>query len=297
MKKLTKVIMSGAAVAALSCTMAFGFAACGNNSGEDGEGNDVLEFIVEGSTSMEEIMLALVENFQESYEEETGLYVDITVTASGSGSGISHATDGTALIGMSSRALSTTESQSLESQTICLDGIAVVVNPNCSLTSVTKTQLVDLYTQGTAIGSVVAALRREDGSGTRDGFQDALGIDDEDLITDRQGFEEFTSTSTLKTAIAGNNAGTMIGYISMASVDNTVKALAYDDEDPTNGTEAAAPTVENVLNGSYGLARPFVICYQSYDALPQTAKDFVDYIMSTEGQQIIEAHGGISQIL
>lgn len=294
MKKLTKVIMSGAAVAALAGTMVFGFTGCNNNTND---GDDVLEFIVEGSTSMEEIMVALVENFQTSYEEETGLYVDITVTASGSGAGISHATDGTALIGMASRPLSSTESQSLESQTICLDGIAVVVNPNCSLTSVSKSELVGLYTQGTAIGSVVAALRREDGSGTRDGFQDALGIEDEDLITNQQGFDQFTSTSTLKTAIAGNNAGTMIGYISMASVDSSVKALAYDDEDPDNGTEAAAPTTENVLNGSYGLSRPFVICYQSYDALPQTAKDFVDYIMSPEGQQIVEENGGISQVL
>lgn len=295
MKKLTKVVMSVAAVAALGTTMACGFTACGNNNDENGD--QTLEFIVDGSTSMGDIMTALVENFQEYYEEETGLFIDITVNETGSGSGIRAATDGTALIGMSSRELSDTEAQKLESKTICLDGIAVVVNPKCSLTSVTKTQLVDLYTKGTAIGSVVAALRREDGSGTRDGFQSALGIEDEDLITDQQGFEQYTSTSTLKTAIAGNNAGTMLGYISMASVDDSVKALSYDDEDPDNGTAAAEPTKENVLNGSYGLSRPFVICYKSYDALPQTAKDFVNYIMSEEGQQIVEENGGISEVL
>ena len=286
MKKLTKVIMSGAAVAAIGCGMAVGFTGCAGGP----------EITIEGSTSMEDVMTALAERYEQIYQEENGEELTIIPAFTGSGSGITAATDGRVDIGLSSRPLSSSEAEHLESQTICLDGISVVVNPSSNLTSVTKTQLVDLYTKGTAIDSVIAALRREPGSGTRDGFQDALGIEDEQLCTN-QGFDEYNSTGALKEAIAGNTAGTMLGYISMGSVDSTVKALAYEDEDPDNGTGAAAPTDENVLNGSYGLSRPFVICYQSYEGLSDLAKGFIEFILSAEGQQICEEEGCISEIL
>lgn len=290
MKKLTKVIMSGAAVAALGCSMAFGFAACTDGG---------LEINIEGSTSMEDVMTALAEKFSEQYEAENGKSVTINITANGSGSGIEAASSGRADFGMASRALKEDDSTeaALTSQTVCLDGIATVVNPNCALASVTKTQLVDLYTKATPIefegGSIVAALRREASSGTRDGFQNALGIEDEELYTGT-GFDEYTSTGALKTAIASNTAGNAIGYISMASVDSTVKAVPYDAE---NGKGAVEPTSANVLNGTYALSRPFIICYQSYDGLSDITKEFIEFIMSEEGQEICVEEGCISEVL
>ena len=292
MKKLTKVVMSSAVVAALGASMAFGFTGCGNGG---------LEITIEGSTSMEDVMNALAEKFSEKYEEENGVSVTIQPAYTGSGSGITAAAEGRVEIGISSRALKTDDAveKTLQSQVLCLDGISVVVNKNAALgqEGVSKTDLVNIYTvAGTNLGSVVAALRRESGSGTRDGFQSALKIDDEDLITS-QGFDEFTSTGALKTAIADNDAGTMIGYISMASVDDTVVALPYDDEDPDNGTGYIDATPENVVNGSYGLSRPFVICYKNYDDLSDVAKEFIEFMMSEEGQKICEEEGGISEIL
>ncbi len=287
MKKLTKIIMSSAVIAALGCSAAFSFTACSTSG---------LEINIEGSTSMEDVMTALAEAFSEKYEAENGESVTINITANGSGSGIEAASSGRADFGMASRELKDDES-SLTSQTVCLDGISVVVNSDCALDSVTKTQLVNLYTQGTAIeyegGSIVAALRREASSGTRDGFQSAIGIDDEDLYSGT-GFDEYTSTGALKTAIAGNSAGTMLGYISMASVDSSVKALAYDAED---GNGAVEPTAANVLNGTYALSRPFIICYQSYEGLSDIAKEFIEFIMSEEGQQICVEEGCISEVL
>ena len=284
MKKLTKVIMSGAAVAALGASMAFGFAACGNGNSEGG----ITEFAIEGSTSMEEVMNHLIEAFQDKYYEENGVEITITPTYSGSGSGIQAAQDGRVAFGLASRALSDEESKVLESETICLDGIAVVVNPNCTLENVTKQDLINIYTvEGTTLGSVVRALRRESGSGTRSGFQEILGIEDEDLIQS-EGFNQYDGTGALKEAIVQDEAATAIGYISMASVDSTVKALNY---------EGVKPTTENVKSGDYALQHPFVICYQDYDALDGLVKEFIEFIRSDEGQQICEEEGGISETL
>lgn len=74
----------------------------------------------------------------------------------------------------------------------------------------------------------------------------------------------------------------------MASVDSTVKALNY---------EGVEPTTENVKSGDYALQRPFVICYQDYDALDGLVKEFIEFIRSDEGQQICEEQGCISKTL
>lgn len=283
MKKLTKVVMSVAAVAALGTTMACGFTACTPDSADG-----ITEFAVEGSTSMEEVINHLIEAFQDKYYDENGVEITITPTYSGSGSGIQAAQAGRVALGLSSRALYDDEAAVLESETICLDGIAVVVNPNCTLDNVTKQELIDIYTvEGTTLGSVVRALRREAGSGTRSGFQEILGIEDEDLIQ-TEGFNQYDGTGALKEAIVNDENATAIGYISMASVDSSVKALKY---------EGVEPTAENVKSGDYALQRPFVICYQDYDALDDLVKEFIEFIRSDEGQRICEEQGGISETL
>ena len=77
-----------------------------------------------------------------------------------------------------------------------------------------------------------------------------------------------------------------MGYISLGSVDTTVKVLQY------NGVDA---TEANILNGTYGLQRPFVVCYQSEAELSDIAKEFLDYIMSEAGQAILVKEGYISE--
>lgn len=283
MKKLTKVIMSGAAVAALSCTMAFGLAGCGGG----------LEINITGSTSMQEVMGVLADRFATKYESENGQSVTINVGGGGSGVGIEDAQEGKNDIGMASRALEEDEAATLESTNICLDGIAVVVNPECGLDNVTQAQLKALYEEGTPIEymsgtttkSIIAALSREEGSGTRDGFEDIVKI--EKLYTGT-GFTVHGSTDEVKTQIADNEDGTKLGYISLGAVDSTVKAVKYE------GVEASEA---NILSDDYKLYRPFVICYQSYDGLSDIAKEFVDFIMSDEGQQILEEEGYVSQEL
>ena len=131
----------------------------------------------------------------------------------------------------------------------------------------------------------IAVVSREDGSGTRGAFVELFGIEEEqdgkkvDMTT--QSAQITNSTSVMMTTIAENDAA--IGYISLGSLNDTVKALKID------GAEASA---ENVKNGSYKVVRPFNIVTK--DGLSDAAQDFENYIMSKEGQQIVEDNGYIS---
>ena len=133
----------------------------------------------------------------------------------------------------------------------------------------------------------ITIVSREDGSGTRGAFVELFGIEEKDesgekvdrTTTDAQ---TTNNTSVMMTTVSGDMYA--IGYISLGSLNNTVKAVKID------GVE---PTVENVKNETYKIARPFNIAYKE-DALSDAAKDFINYIMSSEGQQIITDNGYIS---
>lgn len=133
----------------------------------------------------------------------------------------------------------------------------------------------------------ITVVSREDGSGTRGAFIELFGIEEKDAdgnkVDNTISTAEITnSTSVMMTTIAGNKSA--IGYISLGSLDNTVKAVKID------GAEA---TVDNVKNGSYKISRPFNIATKG-DVSEQT-QDFIDYIFSAEGQAVIEDAGYISQ--
>ena len=122
----------------------------------------------------------------------------------------------------------------------------------------------------------IYVISREDGSGTRSAFAELLGIVDENENDATVGSaEKVTSTSTVITTVAGNKLA--IGYISLGSLSDSVKAVSVD---------GVAPSVENVKNGTYKIARPFNICYKE-DTLSELASDFVKFILSKEGQEII----------
>lgn len=124
-------------------------------------------------------------------------------------------------------------------------------------------------------GNPISVVTREDGSGTRGAFVELFGIEDadgNDAIT--QSAEISNSTSVVMTTVAGNPDA--IGYISLGSLDNTVKALEID---------GVAATVDNINNGTYKVYRPFNIATK--EGLSETAQDFVNFIMSEQGQAIV----------
>lgn len=134
--------------------------------------------------------------------------------------------------------------------------------------------------------AAITVVSREDGSGTRSAFIELTGVLEETADgqeIDRTTVEAVTTSSTnvMMTTVAGNEYA--IGYISLGSLNETVKALSID------GTAA---TAENVANGSYKIARPFNIAYQG--SLSEVAQDFVDFILSADGQAIVEAEGYIA---
>lgn len=131
-------------------------------------------------------------------------------------------------------------------------------------------------------GNPISVVTREDGSGTRVAFVELFGIEDadgNDAIT--QSAEISNSTSVVMTTVAGNPDA--IGYISLGSLDNTVKALEID---------GVAATVDNINNGTYKVYRPFNIATK--EGLSETAQDFVNFIMSEQGQAIVAEEGYIS---
>ena len=132
----------------------------------------------------------------------------------------------------------------------------------------------------------VSVYSREDGSGTRGAFVELFGIEEKDANGDKVDLTTpsaaiTNSTSVMMTSVAGDEAG--IGYISLGSLNETVKALDID---------GAKPTAENVKSGESKIARPFNIVSKA--GVSDVAQDFIDYIMSADGQKVVEDNGYIS---
>ncbi len=146
-------------------------------------------------------------------------------------------------------------------------------------TNSADTTAADAAGTDTSMSGAIAVVSREGGSGTRGAFIELMGIEEKDAEgnkNDRTTDEALiaNSTNVVMTQVAGNEGG--IGYISLGSLDNTVKAVKVD------GTEA---TVDNVIAGTYKVSRPFNIATKG--DVSEVAQDFINYIMSAEGQQII----------
>ena len=132
----------------------------------------------------------------------------------------------------------------------------------------------------------IAVISREDGSGTRGAFIELFGVEQKDAEGNKidhttDAADVTNSTSVMMTSVAGNPKA--IGYISLGSLNNTVKALSIDGADAT---------VSNIKSGDYKIARPFNIATNG-SATP-AAQAFIDYIMSADGQAVIEANGYIA---
>lgn len=131
----------------------------------------------------------------------------------------------------------------------------------------------------------ISVVSREDGSGTRGAFIELFGVEEKDENGEKMDMttEEAAitnSTSVMMNTVSGNEYA--IGYISLASLDDSVKAVKID---------GAEPTVENIKSGDYKIQRPFNIVTK--DGISEVAQDFVNYIMSPEGQKVVEENSGI----
>lgn len=146
----------------------------------------------------------------------------------------------------------------------------------------TQETAADETATGSTLDSDITVISREEGSGTRGAFVELMGVetDDGDMTVDTA--EISNSTSVVIQTVSGNTAA--IGYISLGSLNDTVKAIKVD------GVEA---TVENIKSGSYAVSRPFEICYKE-ENLTDLGKDFISYIMSAEGQAIVNEEGYIA---
>ena len=145
--------------------------------------------------------------------------------------------------------------------------------------------MVMMMTSAYALAEEINVISREDGSGTRGAFIELFGIEQKneagekiDYTTDE--CDITNSTSVMMTSVAGNDCA--IGYISLGSLNDTVKALSIDN---------AEATVENIKAGTYNVARPFNIA--TLTETSEAAQDFIAYIMSAEGQAVIEEEGYI----
>ena len=136
-------------------------------------------------------------------------------------------------------------------------------------------------TETTGTSGSIHVVSREDGSGTRGAFVELTGVEDDNGDNTTVDAEIANRTDAVMTTVAGNEAA--IGYISLGSLNNTVKAVKVD------GVEA---TVDNVKNGTYTLARPFNIATKGEPT--GVAADFINFIMSADGQAIVTEEGYIT---
>lgn len=132
---------------------------------------------------------------------------------------------------------------------------------------------------GSASGTITV-VSREDGSGTRGAFTELMGIEEDGTDNTTSSAQITNSTSVMMTTVEGNPYA--IGYISLGSLNDTVKAVTVD------GVEA---TVENVESGEYTVSRPFLVC--TTENISELGQDFMNFIMSDEGQAIVEEEGYI----
>ena len=232
----------------------------------------------DGSTSMEKVIGALGEAFMEA---NSG--VNFTYNPTGSGSGITAVSEGRCDIGLSSRALKDSEVASgLVGTVLAYDGIAVIVNPANTVEDLDIETIAKIYTgeitNWSEVGGAdaeIVLVGREAGSGTRSGFEELTETVDKCKYR-----QELTSTGDVITAVAQNPDA--IGYASLASVKDSVKALKV---------AGVAPTEETVKDGTYLIQRPFVLVTKEGVALSPVAQAFFDYATKGQANDIITASG------
>ena len=304
--------MKKAGVVLLAGVMAFGLAACGSSSSEttaadttaaateaeaeeteaeaeaeeteaEVAGEELSGSItMAGSTSMEKFANTLAESFMAAHP-------DVTVQAefTGSSAGVEAVLSGQSDIGNSSRNLTEDElAEGAVENIVAIDGIAVVTDPNNTVSDLTRDQLIQIYTGEVTNWSdlggeslPIVVVGREAGSGTRGAFEEILEIEDQ-----CQYANELDSTGAVMARVASTPGA--IGYVSLDVLDDTVKALSLD------GVEA---NEANIKDGSYFLSRPFVMATKG-ELVDQKelVQALFEYVYSEEGQELVQSVGLIT---
>lgn len=232
-----------------------------------------------GSTSMEKVMQVLIEAFKEQQPNVT-----VNYTGSGSGAGVTSAIDGTADLGLASRALKSEEEKGAQANIVALDGVAVVVNPDNAVDDLTVDQIAQIFkgeiTNWKDLGGAdeeIAVYGREAGSGTRGAFEELVGVEDACKY-----LNEYSSTGDVIGNVASNPSA--IGYASLSAVGDNVKAVKV------NGVECSEATVQD---GTYEIQRPFVMITKDGTQLSDAAQAFLDFAMSADAASLIAQAGAV----
>lgn len=255
--------------------------ACSNNNKDTTEssGNNATVSI-SGSTSVG----PLAEKLAAKYTETDNTNIEINQI--GSSAGITNAISGVSEIGMSSRDLKEEEVASgLNEVIIAYDGIVVVTHPSNKVKDLTMEQVKQIFTgeitNWSELGGddlEIVVVSREDGSGSRDAFQEIVEYSSGELIRNSI---IASGNGNIKTTVANNKHA--VGFISFEYIDENISTINI------NGVEA---TAENVLQEKYSLSRPFLFVYKE-GQLTEAGQHFIDFILSEEGQLIAAEAGAI----
>ena len=289
MKRTTKKAVS---ILAASALLALTLAGCGNDTTTTDTASDTTEdtsastisgsVATNGSTSMEEVMGVLMEQFKNDNPD-----VSVTYDPTGSGTGIEAAANGTADIGLSSRALTDEEiSSGLVGTEVALDGIAVIVNADSPVADLSVEQIAQIFTgeitDWSEVGGdagEIACIGREANSGTRDGFESITETEDACVLS-----QELNSTGAVIQAVSSSpNA---IGYASLSAVEGQdgIKAITVG---------GVACTEETVKDGTYEIQRPFVFVTKEGTELAEAAQAFFDFATSADASELISGAGAV----
>ena len=259
--------------AALLVSMMGGvFAGC---SGEGSASRGDVRVSISGSTSVGPLM----EKVAEKYESENKS-LSIEINQVGSSAGIKDTINGVSEIGMSSRKLKPEEEKEVKGTVIAYDGIALITNKNNTVKDITMDKIKDIYTGkitnwkdlgGSDMPIVVVS--REDGSGTRDAFQEIVGYKSDELVANATISD---GNGNVKTTVEGNENA--IGFVSFEYLDDKIGQLSVD---------GIKPEANLVKSGEYKLSRPFILASKE-GSITEEGKKLIDYILSDAGQKIVE---------
>ncbi len=269
------------------------FAGCGaQTSGEEATGEDAVALsgtvVTAGSTSVQPLSEELAAAFMDVNPDVT-----VEVQGGGSGQGIKSIQEKIADIGALSREVKDEEKASVTTEyVIAKDGVAVVVNPETTVADLTLEQIQKIYTgeitNWSEVGGAdapIVVVSREEGSGTRGAFTEITKVAGKDAAgnevdnTTKDALVQGSTGAVMQTVATTPNT---IGYVSLGSLSDTVKALMVEGVSPSN---------ETVLSGDYKISRPFV--YAVNGEISEAAQAYIDFVLSAEGQKVVEDNGFI----
>ncbi len=241
--------------------------------------NDGLSII--GSTTVTPLMEVLVDRYTEETQQR------LTIQSTGSSSGIQAVSEGVSDLGMSSRSLTSDELAQVEAYPFAIDALIVIVHPKNPITNLSSEQVFNIFsgkiTNWQEVGGdnmPVIVVSREAGSGARSSFEDFFGlVQDKRSLVDQARPLISSGTGAIKATVANNEQA--ISYVTISVADNAVKTLSLDGVSPMDKA--------NLVDGSYALVHPFYLVMGDHSS--QLAREFTSFVLSEQGQQIVEEFG------